>query len=178
MPQTYSVGARSRFVTFTAWMFILLTVCFCASGLIQNATQAAWTPALPGDAAPLPWLTGLMRRYLPAVISSGLALSIATLVCAIGLLRRVEWARRVFIGLLGVAIAVNLAGLWLQQEYMQMLVSSALRQAALPQQAADVFGGFVTAARVMAVLVTLGTCGVFGWVIQRLMSASVRQEFV
>jgi hypothetical protein len=40
-----------------------------------------------------------------------------------------------------------------------------------------VFGGFVTAARVMAVVVTLGACALLGWIIRRLMSPSIRQEF-
>jgi len=40
-----------------------------------------------------------------------------------------------------------------------------------------VFGGFVTAARVMAVLMTLFACSVLGWIIRRLMTSSVRQEF-
>jgi len=177
MTQTFNVGARSRFVNFTAWMFILLTALGCISGVIGNATQAAGTAALPGDVASLPWLTGLLRHYLPAVLGSGLALSLATLVCAIGLLRRVEWARRVFIGLLAVAIGVNLAGLWLQQEFMQMLVDPALRQAPLPQQAASVLGGVVTAARLMAGAMTLAASLFMGWVIGRLMSPAIRQEF-
>jgi hypothetical protein len=40
-----------------------------------------------------------------------------------------------------------------------------------------VFGGFVTAARVMAVLMTLGACLALLWIIRRLMSPTVRQEF-
>ena len=39
------------------------------------------------------------------------------------------------------------------------------------------FGGFVTAARVMAVLMTLFACSLLGWIIRRLMSSSIRQEF-
>ena len=99
------------------------------------------------------------------------------MVCAFGLLRRIEWARRVFIGLLMVAIGVDLAGLWLQQEFMHLLVDSALRQAALTQSAADVFGGVVTAARVLAGFITLVASVALVGIIRRLMSPSVRQEF-
>ena len=52
--------------------------------------------------------------------------------------------------LLVLAIASNVAGLWLQQEMLQSLVSNTLSRSPLPPLAADVFGGFVTAARVMA----------------------------
>ena len=109
MPQTYNVGSRSRFVNFIAWMFILLGAFACEWAVIQNASQSSWT-ALAGDQSSLPWLTGLLMRHATWVFTTAVALSLATMVCAIGLLRRIEWARRVFIGLLMVAIVVDLAG--------------------------------------------------------------------
>jgi hypothetical protein len=170
MPITIAVGSRSLFVTATAWVFILIGMAASASALVQNAMLASLLPAAHG-------VTGWLTAYLPWVTLAGLALSVATLGSAVGLLLRIDWARRVFIGLLVVAIVANLLGLWLQQELMQAVVSSTLSSAVLPPKALGVFGGFVTAARVMAVVVTLGACGVMGWIIRRLMSASVRQEF-
>ena len=60
---------------------------------------------------------------------------------------------------------------------MHVLVDSTLRQATLPQAAAEVFGGVVTAARLLAGLVTLVASVALGVIIRRLMSPSVRQEF-
>ena len=60
---------------------------------------------------------------------------------------------------------------------MQSLVASTLKSAPLPPSAADVFGGFVTASRVLGVGMTLAACALLGWIIRRLMSASVKQEF-
>jgi len=175
MPQTYNVGSRSRFVNFIAWMFILLAAFACEWAVIQNATQS-WT-ALAVDQASLPWLTGLLMRHATWVFSAAVALSLATMVCAFGLLRRIEWARRVFIGLLMVAIGVDLAGLWLQQEFMHLLVDSALRQATFTQGAAEVVDGVVTTARVLAGLVTLVFSLALAGIIRRLMSPAVKQEF-
>ena len=67
--------------------------------------------------------------------------------------------------------------LWLQQEVVQSVVSTTLRIAPIPDEVLGVFGGFVTAARVMAVVMTLGACLLLGWIIRGLMSPSVRQEF-
>ena len=175
MPQTYNVGSRSRFVNFIAWMFILLAAFACEWAVIQNATQS-WA-ALASDQSSLPWLTGLLMRHATWVFSAAIALSLATMVCAFGLLRRIEWARRVFIGLLMVAIGVDLAGLWLQQEFMHLLVDSTLRQTTLTQPVADLFGGVVTAARVLAGFITLVASVALVGIIRRLMSPSVRQEF-
>ncbi len=177
MPQTYNVGARSLFVTATAWVFIILAVLTSMSALVQNAAVASLMPDMQVATERLPLLTGLLIGYLPWVVGTGLVMSLATLASAIGLLMRLDWARRSFIVLLAVAIFANLLGLWLQQEVVQSVVSSTLSNAAIPQQALGVFGGFVTAARVMAVLMTLVGCAFLGWIIRRLMSATVRQEF-
>ena len=179
MTQTFNVGARSRFVTITAWVFIVLGLMSSASALVQNAAASSWPSqiAVAGGTLPQPWLTGWLLAYLPWVMGAGLAVSVATLAAALGLLLRLEWARRGFIGLLGLAIVVNLAGLWLQQELMLSLVQVTLQQAPLPAPVADVFGGFVVAARSMAVLVTLGGCALLAWIAWRLTLPTIRQEF-
>ena len=179
MPQTYTVGSRSLFVTATAWVFIILAALTSASALVQNAAVASLMPGLQlaTERNPLPLLTGLLVGYLPWVVGAGLVISLATLASAVGLLMRLDWARRTFIGLLVVAIMANLLGLWLQQEVVESVVSNTLSSVAIPAQALGVFGGFVTAARVMAVLMTLVGCALLVWIIRRLMSAGVRQEF-
>jgi hypothetical protein len=179
MPQTYSVGARSLFVTTTAWIFIVLAALASASALVQNAAVSSLLPGLQmsPERNPLPLLTGLLLGYLPWVVGAGLVVSLATLASAVGMLMRLDWARRTFIGLLVVAICANLLGLWLQQEVVQSVVSNTLSSVAIPARALGVFGGFVTAARVLAVAMTLVGCGLLGWIIRRLMSVGVRQEF-
>jgi hypothetical protein len=177
MPQTYNVGARSLFVTATAWVFIILAAVASASALVQNAAVASLMPGMPPNHS-LPLLTGILIGYLPWVVGFGLVVSLSTLASAVGLLLHLDWARRSFIGLMAFTIFANLLGLWLQQEVLQSVVSSTLSSAAIPERALGVFGGFVTAARVMAVMMTLVGCGFLGWIIRRLMSATVRQEFV
>jgi uncharacterized membrane protein YwaF len=60
---------------------------------------------------------------------------------------------------------------------MQSVVNNTLSHTPVPAQVLGVFGGFVTAARVMAVLMTLAACAMLAWIIRRLMSETVRQEF-
>ncbi len=179
MPQTYYLGSRSLFVTFTAWVVIVLATLGCAAGVLEQASLASFGPGLGMtlQAGPLAPLTGWLLNYLPWVNGAGLLLSVALLVTAGGLLLRVEWARQGFIGLMVLAIVVNLAGLWLQHELVQSLVHSTLNAAPLPALAQKVVGGFVAAARLGGVLATLVLCVVMAWVIQRLRSPMVRQEF-
>lgn len=179
MPQTYYLGNRSLFITLTAWLGILLATVACACGVIQQASLASWAPGLGSllQAHPMPVLGSLLLEYLPVLYGGVLMLSVALLVTSCGLLMRMEWARHAFIGLLVLAIVVSLAGLWLQHEFVQSLVASTLRRGPLPVALADVFGGFVTAARLMGGVVTLTACFVLAWMIRRLMSPVVRQEF-
>lgn len=165
MPHTIYLGARSLFVTAIAWVFIVLGLLASASALLQNAQFASLPAGLQGHPV-LPW-----------VLLAGLAMSLATVASAVGLLLRLDWARRAFIGVLAVAIVANLAGLWLQHALVHSLVDATLMQATVPPQVLGVFGGFVTAAQVMAALVTLGGCLVLGGIIRLLMTPGVRQEF-
>jgi hypothetical protein len=179
MPQTFNVGSRSLFVSVTAWVFMVLGALASVSALVQNAAVASLLPGLrlTMDPQSLPLLTGLLVAHLPWVAGVGLLLSVATLAAAIGLLLRLEWARRVFIGLAVVAIVGNLFGLWLQQEMLQSLIDSTLSRTSLPLEAAGVFGGLATVARAAAVALSLGACMLLAWIIRRLMSQGVRQEF-
>ncbi|MEO8155994.1 MAG: hypothetical protein ABI605_23255, partial [Rhizobacter sp.] len=118
MPITIAVGSRSFFVTATAWVFILLGVVASLSALVQNAMLASLLPSL-SSAPAASGVVGLLMNYLPWVVGTGLVMSLATLASAIGLLLRLDWARRAFIILLAIAIVANLLGLWLQQEMMQ-----------------------------------------------------------
>ena len=179
MPKTLNVGSRSLFVTITAWVFIVLATLGTVAALVQNAGISALSSqaALAGSTLQQPLVTGWLLAYMPWVMGAGLALSVATLSAAVGLLLRLEWARRVFIALLGVAIVVNLGGLWLQQEFMLSLVDATLQQAPLPPQLAGVFGGFVVAARSMAMAFMLAGCALLGGVAWALTRPMVRQEF-
>lgn len=177
MTQTFTVGAPSRFVTVTAWAFIGIGALATAWSGLQNAAVASAAPGAAMAAASTPGLTGLLTAYLPWVAGAGLGLSIATLAAAVGLLLRLEWARRVLIGLLALAIVANLLGLWIQHEVVQSVVDRTLGGAPLPPQAAGVLDGFVTAARVMGSMVTVAATAVLAWIMASLMSPTVRREF-
>ena len=178
MPQTFNVGSRSLFVSVTAWVFIVFGIAATALSVIQGAATAALLPGLnlSLDVKPLQGLAKVLAAHLPWVAGAALALSIGTLVAAIGLLLRLEWARRAFIAMVVLAIIANLAGLWLQQELLQSLIDHTLSRAPLPREAAGVFGGFATAARAAAVALSVVTSLLLAWIIARLSTQAVRQE--
>jgi hypothetical protein len=179
MPQTFNVGSRSLFVSATAWVFIVFGIAATALSVIEGATTASLLPGfgMNLEVKPLRGLTQVLAAHLPWLVGAALALSIGTLVAAVGLLLRLEWARRAFIVLVALAIVANVAGVWLQQALLQGLIDHTLSRAPLPLEAAGVFGGFAAAARVAAVALSVVTCALLGWIIARLNTQAVRQEF-
>ncbi len=115
--------------------------------------------------------------WMPWVLGVGVLAAVAMLIASVGTLLRLDWARRLFIGTLVFAIVANLGGLWLQYELMLSLVTTSLTGTAVPTPLAELLSGFVTATRIMALMVTLGGCLVLTFIIRGLMSDEVKQEF-
>lgn len=175
MPQTYSVGSRAWFVDATAWAFVVFGLGACTLAVLQYAAVGSLLPPWSGVA--LPAATAMLLQHLPWVSAAAGAFSLLLLGAGLGLWLRREWARRVAIGALVLAIAANLAGLWLQHEIVQALVSHAADASALPAAARGVFDGFATAAQALALVLTLGASALLAALIRALSSAAVRQEF-
>lgn len=157
---------RSTFVSLVAWVFIVLAGLMTLIGAIQNLMLHWLWPGLAiatPDALPmLGWATG----HLGLVLGGFLALALGQLIAAIGLLRRRDWARRLFIALLGLGIVWNLAGLAL------MIAVTATAEPA---------GSGTTALSWTVVGVNLalglGIIVLLGWLIRRLRSPRIRMEF-
>jgi hypothetical protein len=103
-------------------------------------------------------------------------LSVSRLILAIGLLRRKNWARLGFIGLLVIGIVWNLSGIWLQEQMM----SSFPKPTVHDPRAADFHAGFETMMTIMRFAMAafgIAVSVLFAWIIKRLVSRPVRAEF-
>lgn len=137
MPTIIHVGAPSRLVTALAWFVIF------------GAPLLAVVVPLQG----LGWLAA----------AAAVAVAAIALVSAVALLRRVEWGRRVFVGLVLAALAVALFGLpWQVWALVDVLWAKGL--------AATRLQWVLLLATPAAVLAAL-------WLLKALRSAEVRQEF-
>jgi hypothetical protein len=174
---------RSTFVTVLAWIFIGIAGFACLISLLQNimlelvfqpALAQAATQAPPADMpAPFAFLTAHIAWFFRAF----LLLALFMLTAAIGLLRRKNWARQLFIALMAFAIVYQLGGLavqwWVFHTMQDVMVSP-------PNAPADFARGMatmMTVMRVFGVLLALGLSSLSGWLIYRLRLPAVRQEF-
>jgi len=178
---------RSSFVTVVAWIFIVLSAFSTLIGALQNLMIRSMpfdqlnSALQDSTAAQLPAPARVMFSHFQLFFLVTFLLSLLMLISSIGLLRRHNWARLAFIGLLVLGIIYLLGGLFLQQSFMSSFnrsFSAAAPQDSLFRANARQFEWLFTAMRVFMIVFSLGIGGVFGWIVARLASAKVRTEFV
>ncbi len=176
------VAPRSSFVTSLAWIFIVLAGFATAISLLQNIMISVMFPIEEmrdsmreaQKSQGVPAFAGFMFDHFRFLLGSFLAMCVLTLVSAIGLLKRKNWARLVFIGMMVLGVVWNVAGAFIS--YFMFSSFPPIPDTA-PRDLHDnlrlmtnIMIGFTTViAIVFAVL--------FGWIAKRLMSAEIKREF-
>ena len=167
------MDTRSAFVTVLAWIFIVGSGLFCVVTFMQTVMVTVFFSGqeiqqLPEDA---PIVARLIAQYMHFFVYGMFALSVLAFVASIALLKRKNWARLTFVVLLGIGILWQVVGLALQALFLQ--------DAVVPHQA-EGFSEFeaikntvVWVSFIFALLVS----GLFAWIIKRLLSHSVVDEF-
>lgn len=176
-----ATGNRSSFVTVLAWIFIVLSGFATMISILQNIMvwtmfnqpEVANAMSTPPPGAP-PFLA-FMAGYFQWIFLAFLLVTIATLVSSIGLLKRINWARLVFIGLMFLGIAWNLLGLFGQfamKTFMRGQFAAIPKTPDMPDMQAFMIGMMVVSA-----IFAIGFSVLFGWIAKRLLSLEIRAEF-
>ena len=172
---------RSGFVTALAWSFIILAAFSTIITLLQNIMISVMFPMEEMRAAmreaekmqPMPPFFRLAFEHFQLLFALALVSSVVTLVASIGLLRRRNWARLVFIVLMLMGVAWNLSGLALP-----FFVSDFIPD--VPEHP-EIQGSFKLVWNIFmgfTILMCLLFAALFAWLARRLMSDDIRREFV
>jgi hypothetical protein len=174
---------RSGFVTALAWVFIVLSGFGVLISLLQNLMlsafpQDAFNEALQDASTTqeVPAGARFMFGHFRLLVALMLLVLVTTLVAAIGLLRRHNWARILFMIILGLGVIYSLGGVALQQHMMPDFsrfspVDSTASEAVLRM------GAMIRVVQLVMIIISLGFAGLFAWLIWKLASPSVRREF-
>ncbi|MBO9664053.1 hypothetical protein [Dokdonella sp.] len=175
------VQQRSTFITVVAWVFIVLSGFATVISVLQNIMiQTMFRGPEIGQgmrvtsSVGLPIAAAFMAEHVHLFFLAFLVLSIFTLACSIGLLKRRNWARLGFVGIMVLAIVWNLGGLVLQFSLFASM------QDQLPGDATRAgmsMGPFLMVMMIVNVLLAIGLSVLFGWIAGRLLSPAVREEF-
>jgi hypothetical protein len=172
---------RSAFVTAVAWIFIALGGFTTFISIVQNILINTVFPldrigAARHSAPDLPPWFDFAFDHIRTLFFIPLIVCSTTLVAAIGLLQRRNWARRLFVGLLAIAVAWNLAGLVLQQLILSSMMTFPQRAAPPPELEATMHGMMI-GMRVFSALVAIAFSVLYAWMIRRLTSPAIVAEF-
>ncbi len=172
--------SRSTFVTVLAWLFIVGAGMATSISLLQALVFAFFfagdrSPSMPpASLQQMPPVARLLLEYPYFFFMLFWTLAVATLVAAVGLLRRKNWARVVFIGLMVLGVLWNLIGLWFQYEMFAAIPK-------IPDNAPpDFVDNFESMANVLwfaSAVFAFAFAALFAWIAKRLMSSAVRAEF-
>lgn len=175
---------RSTFVTVLSWICIGLSGFMTLIAILQNVMmQLVFLPSLHEPLATQPLAPGMppgvlwMFAHIHWFFRLFLLLALAHLVGAIALLRRRNWGRLLFIGVLlfdGIYQVVSVAFLWWFMEATMHAPGLGGAQAA---DAVPMMDGMMTVMRIFSLVIGIAFLGLFGWIILRLRSEPIRREF-
>jgi hypothetical protein len=175
-------AGKSTFVTVLAWISIAMSGFGTLVGVLQSimvftlfrgpemqhaADMAATDPNAP------PYAAALMT-WAPWTFVFFCLVSAGTFAASIGLLRRLNWARLVFIGLLALGILWQFVGLAIQHFVFASMPSPADFG---DTQGEDMFATFMVVMRVFSIVLAIGMAALFGWFIKKLVSPAIVAEF-
>lgn len=172
---------QSTFVTVLAWIAIVLSGFSTLISILQNIMlhtvfrragfdQAVQAPPPPGTPPVVAFMLGHFQLFFLAF----LLVSVLALISSIGLLKRRNWARLCFIGLMVLAVAWQLGGLALQ---FSMFPSMQQQFTAAGARGTPDMQPFVIAIAAIGALFALGLGVLFGWIAKRLLSPAIAAEF-
>ena len=175
--------ARSTFITVLAWTFIVLSGFATLIAGLQNIAifhllSFDQFRLVFGDAKTshqIPALVQFLLAHVRWIFASVLVFSSVTLVSAIGLLHRKDWARVVFVGLMGCGIAWNVAVVVLQYPLLSSLMPRVPEDA--PAEFQSHFEWMRSVMMASSTIVAIAFTTLFGWIIRRLLSSTIRREF-
>lgn len=169
------------FVTVVAWIFIVIGGFSTFASVIQNVVVNTVMPvdqmladferldaAFNGPFSPL-----FLLRHIRLLVALFLLASLGTLVAAIALLKRKNWGRLLFLGVLGLGILWNLASLGVQYAF----VTGFTLPPQAPPEAAAQFKSAAWGVLGFAAFIALGISAVLAWIAKRLCAPEVLREF-
>lgn len=172
-------ATRSGFVTALAWVFIALAGFSTFISIAQNIMIGLmFDPShfnalsnAPG-AEDMPAFFRFMSSHIRLFFFSFLIISSTLLISSIGLLKRKNWGRIIFMAIMWLGIAWIVFGVIMQFTMFPQMMPD------LPDGIeAERFNTMFTVMRVFTLVFSAAFCGLFGWIIKKLSSKSIKREF-
>ena len=171
---------RSSFVTALAWVFIAFSGFSTFIAIAQNIMIGfMYVPSQfnnfsnAPDAEDMPVFFRFMISNIRFFFLASFIASSTILVSSIGLLKRKNWGRILFMMIMGLGIAWTVFGFFMQFAMFPQIMHD------IPDSAeAERFRMMITTMRVFMLVFAAAVCGLFGWIIKKLSSETIKSEFL
>lgn len=181
---TNQMAQRSGFVTGVAWTFIGLAGFATLIALMQNVMLSIMltpeelrAPVREAEAAQdMPAFARFIFANPRLIFGAFFVVSAITLISAIGLLKRKNWARLVFVGIMVVGVIWNLGSLALPFFMFSAFVPPMPEHT--PSDFRDSFQLMWAVMAAFTVVIALAFAGLFAWITKRLTSHEIKREFL
>ena len=168
---------KSTFITILAWVSIVLAGSVTFVSILQNIMLNLMFPIegmkeslnSPGAQENIPAFAEFILSNVRLFFFGFLVVSSTTLASAIGLLKRKNWARILFIIILVLGIIWNISAVIMQQFMIPSMQD-------VPDDSQ--FAVLMIAMRIFTLIMALGISLLFGWLIKKLLSSEIRGEFL
>jgi len=178
MNEMSATTARSSFVTVLAWIFIVGGGFTTFISILQNVMLTFFFPVdqmqTTKGAENMPAVALFMLNHMRLFFAAFLILSLTVFVSSIGLLKRKNWARVVFIVLFALGILWNVAGIFIQSAMFSAMPAP---PPGAPQEFKAQMESMANVMLLFSLVLAVGVSVLFGWLIKRLLSPAILQEF-
>ncbi len=169
---------KSIFVTVLAWIFIVLGGFFTLIGILQNIMIYFFFPKKEmeraieqsANAPEIPVFFEFMFNHFDLFFLFFLLVSLTSFISAIALLKRKNWARIIFIIIMSLGILWNIFGLVMQFTLFEFFPQG--------DHVSPEFESMQSIIQIASVIMVVVLSSLFGFVIKKLCSKSIREEFV
>jgi hypothetical protein len=173
------VQERSTFISVIAWIFIVLSGFGTLISLMQNimvhfmfSLPEMQTAMTANDATTgLPPFVHFMFSHFRLFLFFMFILILFTLISSIGLLKRKDWARKVFIGILCLSILMMLGSIVAQYFFFPGFSRMGIENVPVEMKT------MMNVMRLFFITFYAGIAIVFGWIIKKLLSPKISLEF-
>ncbi len=161
---------KSNFITVLSWILIVLSGMGLLMSIMQNIViNFMFETPMPKSFSGETGIAGFISSNLNLFILIMAVLILISLISAIGLLKRKNWARIIYTGLFGLGIIYMVATIITQWTVMNNVVEHSPK---------DDFGNAFYLVRIFMTIFLIGLSVLFGWLILKLNTNKIKKEFI
>ena len=173
---TDTANKNATFIILISWVFILIGGFIALGTLMQSLmltflfSNEEFAAAMQLSSQDMPAQAAFMLDHIRSISWSAFAIAALLVAASVGMLRRKQWARLLFIGMMWLFAVITVTMAVVQLGYLSNLSTG-------DQELPEGFIKLLEATKLMSLLFAIGLGGLFGWLAWKLGRPAIKAEF-